>query len=216
MSLIVLFADDLGGLRGMSDLLADLVMTRVKDDTPTSARARVIAILPLTNRVFSCFSASRAIRESIVGAIKNVAPGISELQAQKELDSFASSIMVIAIDTNAEDDMKQREFQAALSDQLAIARERRKRVHRLYSYKHAQAFFRLALDELASPTSSELSLLRACRSTLELPPTFPSHISEILLRLPNQRQVLRVGVPLLSSALVMNSCPPGMHCMCSL
>ena len=208
---MVMFTSDLGGLQGTSEALAEQMVSRVKDDTPTPAWTRVLLVSPSRNTKFDGFSDAKAIREGVLQSVKKHAHCL-EQDAQKILNNFASSFNILSLKANAGIEENLQDFRTALKHEIEAAQKNKILYQRRFSYKHVQAFFGMALDRFASGSNEDLILTRASRLQLGPSEEFSDHLSELLSIVPTESALLRLAAPLLSSALVLDSCPPGMHC----
>lgn len=214
-SVMIMFTKDNGGLKGTSEALAEQAISRIYDDTRQQARVRILVVAPLTSRPASadCNAATRALQNAIVRLMLELRDYSSEDQARHDLYSYASSIEMVSINDRAASDERLDVFREALAERIHRSQSHKRLAQRQFTLNHSAAFLGLALERFTSRVQDCFILPKACRLHLGPSNDFAHHLEELLSSLQTQRLWLRVAVPLLCSALLLDAYPPGMHCM---
>ncbi|KAI9715117.1 MAG: hypothetical protein M1828_001052 [Chrysothrix sp. TS-e1954] len=76
---------------------------------------------------------------------------------------------------------------------------------------HFRALVGAALDDFAGEESLRFSALGASRIGHAASEEFPTHLRQLLQQLHGEEDIWATAVPLVASAVMLDSCPPGMH-----
>jgi hypothetical protein len=99
---------------------------------------------------------------------------------------------------------------SAIRRQVSLVHKCREEAKVLFSAIHLNAFFELALKHTARSTNS-FSFVVATRSYNPIDSQFPTHLNVFLQLCMSNQYSRHFGLRHIASALVMDSCPPGMH-----
>ena len=212
LSVLCIFAEDVGGLLGITDTLAKMTAFSCQLDTPTTARCRFVVVLTTEDRSSLIETTRTDLVEETIRAMRGLKQYASEDDARRELQSAIPHLGVLIVSHRSSPIERALQLQRTLDKQNMIARAERLFHQRQFSFHHQQALFGIVLDRLADGLQERLSLLRASRYQMQPSEHFQSNLYELFILLHDQHEITKTPIPLLSSALVLNSCPPNMHC----
>ena len=224
-TVICLFADDLGGTSQVAKMLVGWIETsKMPVDLPPSAYPRVLILVEWDDSIAGSFDeklATIAFMKKLSGHIyarrKNGGQGEAEgedsLRNQLLVRQF-SSLRVIALPLLNPKKSSERlgKSWATLGTRIQqesseVQKERRK-AHMEFSASHFKAFFHCACDHFAADLISPFNFVAASRSRNPVPQDIAVHLKNFLR---NTTQVMAFAVPVIASALSLDSYPPGMH-----
>jgi hypothetical protein len=96
----------------------------------------------------------------------------------------------------------------AASNQAVV---RRLDARMLFSATHFAAFFRYACDHFAATFHKPFDFVNASRLRNPISPALEAHLPRFLRHFPSSTELLKVGIPVLGSALLLDAYPPDMH-----
>ena len=212
-SVVCLFADDFGGLRAVAETLAELAFKRKHPDLPQASLPRVVIVSTATDTRPERLETNSGFVDRVIRAMQAMKGGESYETMRFSLHCIFHSFDVLHWIGHS----VQFERHKGLLDEISqLAREaERERVQhcRLFSLRHFTAFVGCALDGFIKDPAQPLRLVASSRARLGSAEDFPDHLGELLAKSPSQAYLWEVVVPLTASALILDSCPPGMHCM---
>lgn len=206
-SVMVLFSGDLGGLKGTAEMLAKQVVCRLEYDVPQQARMRVLVVLPIRCGP----SATEALLRSVIREMREIRYYETEDAAWQELRLFASAIEVFSFNTPDSPEKRALALHSTISKGFTVVQEQLHECRKIFSLEHTRVLLGIALDRFAKHSGDRFNFIKATRSGLGPTTDFQDHVDEIIAKIPIQSLQFRVGIPILASALVMDSLPPGMH-----
>ena len=213
LSVLCIFAEDVGGFLGVADTLAEMTAFSCQSDTPTTARCRFVVALRTEDCSSNVETARKDLVEEVIRTMRGFKQYGSEEDARREFQSAIPHLSVMIVSQTSSPTERALQLQHTLNDQNMIARAERLFHQRQFSFQHQQAFFEIALDKFADGLQERLSFLRASRYQMPPSENFQASLYELFVLLYDQQEINRTAIPLLSSALVLDSCPPNMHCM---
>lgn len=106
-----------------------------------------------------------------------------------------------------------------LKDRLQVATKqatvRRKNARMLFSGTHFSVLFDYACDQFIATTQRPFDFIAASRLRNPVSSTWETHVLQLLRQFPSTQDLIRVAVPVISSALLQDAYPRDMHCKCS-
>ena len=212
-NVICLFSEDLDGMTGTQEVLAYIVASCSRLDTPRMALCRLMVVLSGSTRKPDL---DNIVTAFVQGTTRNlVERGVCSTD-QDALDMMCtafSDISVVDLDDSASPDVQAATLAEAVNCETTIAEESRSSCRRAFSLAHSIAFMRKALERFCLGNIDAFDLIQACRGQHRVLTDLETHVLEVMELLGSQQAITQVGVPLLASAFVLNSCPPGTHCM---
>jgi hypothetical protein len=208
---ICLFANDLGGtlmaakilaswLQGQSNRSFDvphpqIVILKEPDDLNLSQRGANISFMG---------ELSQAVR------LLNINSGpMTRAQLEVQLTQRFGGVKVLAMPSHSRSPAWTSIRSHIISSSKAIQRRRRE-YHMAFSADHLRAFFHLACDHFARDIVSPFSFIKASRGPNPIPPALSSHLTYFMKKV-KASEVIDFAVPVIASALTLDSYPPGMH-----
>ena len=82
----------------------------------------------------------------------------------------------------------------------------------LFTFNHFRALTAAAVDHFARDSSHPLNLVAASRLHLGSCSHLTQHMGELLIKMVTVGAIFDLAIPMIVSALILDSCPPGMHC----
>lgn len=211
-NLFCLFVSDLGGISGTQETLAQIAISCRGTDTPRVAICRVVIVVPTRSQKVQHSEVLARILDGAVRYLVKADHCQSETEARAQLYRAFADVTILALDDFDSREHRTQSLLQTIQQQLEIVREARLSSRRLFSLHHSVALMRVALERFSAGMNDTYSLIEASRAHLEPSSGLPLHITEFLTQAGSQRDISHTVVPLLASAFVLNSCPPGMHC----
>ncbi len=215
MSVFCFFAADMGGLRGVSEAIAEQSAMNSSPDFPQAALPRVLVVFSTTSTAFDAEVWETKFVDMIIEVMiqYNSSAFKAREQAHTHLYACFQDIRILAVIPNSTVTVRLKRLQARLQLQTGAAQAARVSHQRLFLFGHFKALMTAALDVFASDAQESLQLAKATRIHAPVSPEFPIHITELLVQLPRETSLWELAVPLVASTLLLDSCPPGMHRM---
>ncbi|KAL9057394.1 MAG: hypothetical protein Q9162_002339 [Coniocarpon cinnabarinum] len=212
-SVICLFCDDLDGINGTQEALASLISLSTRTDTPKLALCRLVVLVPVHTEL-------EVDREKI---LLTLVEGTTQLLVDSHccntredavgwLRHSFGDINVGLLDNSVSPATRMDHFDRTLQDELSIVEESRLTCRRMFTLNHSIALMRTALSSFATDSRHKFSLIGASQSLCAPSEDLHLHIKELMDQLGTQQAISHIAIPLLASAFVLQSCPPGMHC----
>ena len=204
VDVLCVFADDVGGLESVRELLSGWTSIGSASSLPRVSRPRVIVVAgdqtqSVTHRVLD--------EEDFMFNLLHVSEipffaAFGEIQISR-LPSAGLSPEARYITLGSE-----------ISRQLRKARHIRERHRTLFSATHLNAFFELAVHNISTAPMSSFNFIRSSRQQNPIDGAFTSHLVNFInignrTRLPYDDMASHVA-----SAILMDAYPPGMHGTC--
>ena len=215
LSTLCLFAEDMTSKVGAVEALAEMAIQSSTTDTPSAARPRIVIVLPVKNSSCTGDALKASFLSQIWQAMQSMKDYPSMNEVQLDFYKAFSELSILEIDYKLSPNDRAIQLQNILAAENAIHRKECQLCWRQYSYKHCQAFLDILLKLFVQCKQDCLSLLKASKCHTQPPFSFERSLYELLLISKNQPSMSKAATALLSSALVLNSCPPQMHCKIS-
>lgn len=198
IDVICIFADDCGGLPGVVAKLTTWSKLNSASSLPSTVRPRVLVVTRMPGEIFD----SEVLRFR------------SQLFSTAAFSSCFSSLNVInrlpRPRTAPKSDFTA--LESLLAQETVAARQTRLDSHTLFSSIHLAAFFEKALTRFSETPKETFNFIRASRDGNMVNGDFQDHINEFLCLSLENKLPNNIPVPFISSAIIFNSFPPGMHC----
>jgi hypothetical protein len=222
-TVICFFAEDLGGLTLVAELLAVWLMglSSRPSDLPPGTYPRVLILTQRDD--LSIFDEQKATKNFMLELGREaekrhgILGGRNHRRLKKaELDQLLaaqfSGMRVVAFPAMNSPPRSWKALRLRILDDSSELHSRRQQAQIAFSANHFKAFFHLASDHFCSDMVSPFNFVRASRLHNPIPMELTSHLSTFIKQV-DPLQVLNFAVPVIASALVFNSYPPGMHGM---
>lgn len=198
VDVICIFADDCGGLPGVVAKLTTWAKLNSASSLPSTVRPRVVVVTRMQGEIFD----SEVLRFR------------SQLFSTATFSSCFFSLNVInmlpAVPRKSKSDFTALKW--LLDQETIAARETRLDSHTLFSSIHVAAFFEKALTRFSKTPKQTFNFIRASRDGNMVRSEFQGNINEFLSLSLDNKLPNNIPVPFISSAIIFDSFPPGMHC----
>lgn len=209
-NVVCYFAGDLHGLSGIATLLAQQFVKAKAHNLPRSALPYILVVVDTGSAIFDPIIAQKRLQNLIKEAIEQRHKpteacdndcwhagfrGIHVLGLQKAWDAHTRAL----------------KFRRQLTSLAHDVHWGRRTSRYLFSALHIDALLDRAISQLCLRPST-FNFLKASRPEQFTTHELQTHIDELLGLLPSQSWLWGFAIPLLSSALVVASYPPGSHC----
>ncbi|KAF7910009.1 uncharacterized protein EAF01_003727 [Botrytis porri] len=215
-TVVCLFADDLGGLTGILDILATWLtsLPEAPTDLPASTYPKVL-IFKSTGEVPSALEwENGATRRFLLDLSKEVAGRQGETPRKKDLNVLLakhfSGLHVLSLPVLTSSQRNWTPVRDRLLQESDDIQKLRINHQFAFSIRHFKAFFHFAIRHFCSNEDSNFSFIEASRFSNPVSESFLAHLT-LFLKNVDRKQLLNFGVPIIASALVFDSYPPGMH-----
>lgn len=198
VDVICIFADDCGGLAGVTTKLTTWARLNSASSLPSSVRPRVLVVARLPRETFDL----------------EVLHFRSQLILASNFSSCFSSLNVINSLVKLRPSSKAQfsALERVLAQETLAARKARITSHTLFSSIHLAALFDKAWQRFAASPSASFNFIRASREGNAVNYESRGHIETFLRLLVESKLPNNIAIPFISSAIVLDSFPPGMHC----
>lgn len=220
-NIICLFAEDLGGLSVIVEILAVWLLgfSNRPSDLPLATRPRVMILTSWAEHTsFDEISSTQRFMVSLRIEVQKKQGMMFDTERKKlknaDIERLLSAqfggIVVAALPALDSSSRSWKSLRARIlrySHDLQIAKQASQVA---FSAQHLKAFFHLACDHFCSNIVTPFNFVRASRAHNPVPVEFLSHATSFI-KCINPVQVLNFAVPVIASALVLDSYPAGMH-----
>jgi hypothetical protein len=220
-TVILFFADDLGGLTAVAEILALWLMfyNNRPLDLPQVAYPRVLILTQLDRSVkFDELKATRSFMQEIGREAEKkygILAGHGRLK-KAELDQLLAAqfggMRVIGIPNLDSPSRLWKPLKARILGDSTERYSNRQASHVAFSAYHFKALFSLATEHFCVDIVSPFNFIRASRVQNPLPRDYLRHLSSFLDEVDDV-QILNFAVPIIASSFVFESYPPRMHGM---
>lgn len=213
---VCLFAADMRGLRGVGKQLATWAALPRASDLPCAALPKLIVVVETTSNTYDTKMAEQRLLTYITRQSCPVQTSDTGQRLGLDLARHFQELRVIALRKNSTDEPPQfngfTHFRRQLLREASQVQQQRHRHQYAFKSAHYKAFFSLLCQHFStSSTGSPFKFARASRTHNALPAQMSLHFRELLNLQSSEKSVNLTAVPLLSSAMVLDSSPPGTH-----
>ncbi|KAJ8067019.1 hypothetical protein OCU04_004399 [Sclerotinia nivalis] len=212
-TVICLFADDLGGMAGVLDIMATWLtsLPEAPTDLPISTYPKVL--------IFKDTGATPewedgATKKFLLALSKETAGRQGETPRKKELDVLLakqfSGVHVLSLPILTSSQRNWTPLRERLLQESGDIQELRNHHRVAFSIRHFKAFFQMAIRHFCLNGDTSFSFIEASRASNPISEDFLVHLTSFLQNV-DRKQLLNFAVPVIASALVFDSYPPGMH-----
>ena len=206
LSVICLFAEDLGGMTGVAETLAEQIVDCPAPDTPRSVLPRVIVFVTSP-------SSTKETDEALLGKILLAVGKRKNFQSDEEarFAIFGAFNKIETVNVKTASPVTDHLLRTRVLLLAQDAQQARISRQRLFSLGHLEAFVGAALDQFSSDPKRPVRLIELSRSYGLPVLDFAGHLRELFAKAPSDAFLWCVAAPLVASALILDSSPPGMH-----
>lgn len=202
VDVICIFADDVGGLESVRNMLSTWVRIGSASSLPRSIRPRVIIVISNTTQ-----SVTHDILDEtdFFFGLHSTHPDLLEVFSDLRFcrlpsDELSSEARFLTLS-------------ADISKQLHSTRFDRTKDKLIFSATHLSELFKLATQQICLSPFDQFDFISATRQQNPLDGAFSSHITNFL-KLSGKSTLPYNGIAShIASAILMDAYPPGMHCL---
>lgn len=211
-NVVCYFASDLHGVEGVSALLARQAVTLTAHKTPRAASAHILIVIDTKSKRFDTFDTQQKLHNSIKQLMKKDKEYNDDDDVEQDLRATFHSIQVLGLQRCWNLDVSAGLLrQRLLSLSKQVYRDRMTSRH-LFTAAHLDALSSRMLGNLCKG-KSPFNFLRLSRPEgFAYQEDLYIHLVELLTLIPNESWLWKLVVPIVSSALILASYPPGSHC----
>lgn len=199
VDVICIFADDLGGLGAVEDMLLLWAHISSGSSLSTTIRPRVIVVV---NKA-----------ESVTHDVLDEKDFIFDLYMREP--SLGLAFSEIRFSRLPSDELNSGRFLSLAADitrQLHDARFARLQKQALFSATHLCHLFQLATENFCTSALTEFNFVTAARNQNPLDGSFTSHLKEFIVLAGKSTLPYEGASSHIASSILMDAYPPGMHC----
>lgn len=218
VSINCLFGADLGGLTGASGFLAEQAAYSPGPDLPQITLPRVLLILG-SNVLYEGRFREHAQARDQAKFIQLTLQGIkrrkrlhTQREAQHVLDSHFRDLDVYYVHDSICTSEQLRAVEDIITLKVREIERYRALEQVLFTYPHLQAFLTSGLDQFALGHDAQISLVLASRTRNPPSVELATHASALLATVRSSELAFQHSIRMMAAALILDSCPPDMHC----
>lgn len=207
------FCSDLGGIRSVAELLAEQVTQPSISHPVKGLLPRCLFICETNKSTFDENEIEQRIYFYIYRKMRLLNQHDDVDTNEKVLASRFLNIRVLGIQKSWKTSARTKTIRNRLRNIYEDALSTRQRYNALFSFKHFHGLVSPLLDCFCSDSLYKYSLISLSRPEGSSTKDFSIHLGEFLSILPSEIMLWHLATPLISSALLLDSYPPGSHGM---
>lgn len=211
-NLLCLFAADFHGLRGAAEILAGYIDAHLPDDLSYLTRPRVLVIATTVSKSPDATRIERKLLSLLKQCMRRTQPGEQDVILDATIFSCFHSFQVLPMSQTLTRSSKASLLRRCISSIDVEARESRISNKMLLNRLHVQSLCAAALQHLCRDGTEPMSVIKASRPHGFSDETLSDHLDNLLQNLESEAWLWHLAVPLISSALLLATYPPGSHC----
>ncbi|KAF2633018.1 FabD/lysophospholipase-like protein [Macroventuria anomochaeta] len=205
-SVICCFVNDLGGLTAVAEWLAEQINAPRVSDSPTLPR--VLLVLQTSSDTFDESIATHNVNRLVRKALKRSGPVL----AQREISRHFAGLEVVALQSAKSNAAQAKALKTRLFAMSKASMQERESAHTQFSFRHFLDLSKQVLHLVCSdPGKQTLYLARASRPCGFSTDLLEHCLTDFLEQIPSQAWLWHFVAPLIASALMLASYPPGAH-----
>lgn len=217
-TVICLFADDLGDLPGVVEILAAWLTSSAEalTDLPTSIYPKMLIFTENGTKSNASESESSINKKFMLMLRKETARRQGEVPKKKGLDVLLakhfSGLQILSLPALTSSQRSWTPLRDRFLQESRQIQQLRCKHQFDFSIRHSKSFFHMANHHFCSNIKSTFSFIEASRASNPVSENLLAHLKHFLQNIEG-KQLLNFAVPIIASALVFDSYPPGMHGM---
>ena len=208
---ICYFVMDLGGLRGVSKLMAWQAVESPSSDLPVLPR--ILLVFDTSSPTFDENIAESRSLPLITETMQNFKQYSKAEDVDIDLKAHFHSIRVLGLNSSmslAKRSCAFRKRILSMSEEACVSRQSTRVKFR---FEHFKALSSLALEHFCSTITAPFSFIQAARPCGFSNEGFSACLRDLIEHMPSQAWLWHFVAPLVASALILSSYPPGSHRM---
>jgi hypothetical protein len=206
---ICYFVNDLGGLTAIVNWLAEQVNAPALSDLPTLPR--VLLVLETSSVTFDESVVAHKITRLLRDALKQSKQPHESLIAQRETERHFAGLEVIGLQSAQSNVAQARALKKRLLAMSTASMRERESTNTVFSLRHFLDLSKQVLSHICSDLEYPFHLARAARPRGFTTELFEHCLIDFLDQLPSQAWLWHFAAPIIASAMLLASYPPGAH-----
>lgn len=214
-SVMCYFVQDLGGLAATAARLAEQIELAEPSRSVTRSRPRILLVLPASSNATDEPSAAREVLQLIVKALETTGQRGRSVSPQSLIRSHFAGLEVVTLHSNETNAAQARVLRRRLLATSEASMQERESAHTNFRFHHFLDLSKKLLSLVCGSSGKEqpepLDLVHASRPygfSIEL---LEHCLTDFLDQIPSQAWLWHLVAPLIASALMLASYPPGAH-----
>ena len=210
-SVICCFVNDMGGLTTVAKWLAEQINGPRMTDLPTLPR--VLLVLQTSLDTFDESIATRQVNRLVKKVLKRTKPRSEPVLAQPDINHHFAGLEVIALPSAKSNLVQAKALKSRLSAMLKVSMRERDSAYAQFSFRHFLYLSKQTLNLMCSDPEEKQTLhlaraSRPCDFSIDL---LEHCLTDFLEQIPSQAWLWHFVAPVVASALMLASYPPGAH-----
>lgn len=209
-SIICYFVQDLGGLTAVAAWLAEQITLTFSQ---SQTQPRILLVLSTTSDTFDETNAADRVTQLVMKALQQVSQHGNSASAQRQAPPHFAGLEVVALRSDNSNAAQAKVLRHRLIAMSEVSMQERESAHALFSFRHFLELSKKLLGLACSdPGQSQmLNLAHASRSCGFSIGLLEHCLTDFLEQIPSQAWLWHFVAPLVASALMLASYPPGAH-----
>jgi hypothetical protein len=207
-SVVVYFVSDLGGAKSVAEWLAYHAASPPASDLRVFPR--ILLVMETTSNSFDESVAASRILSQLSAAVQKVRRYSGTTPVQEDIDRHFQDMTVLGLKSSMTVAERGKMFKKRLLALSDLSMRGRLEAGVQFSLSHFEVLSKQAIEKLSQGTETVpfAHLSRPCGFSIEL---FHHCLGDFLNQLPSQSWFWHFAAPLIASALLLSSYPPGAH-----
>lgn len=205
------FASDLGGIKGVAQLLAEQAKELPACDMPSTSLPRILVIVETVQKHYDHRAAKDGLLKATSRILGKPSDGEMPVEILASLDEHFAEIRMMAIQKASHTSERARLVRRRLTAMRRSSIARKTSDRMLFRRDHASSFVSQLLEHFCSPSVRPFSLVTAARTEELSSEVISYHMKEVVELLPCQGWLEKFWMPLLGSCIMLFTYPPGAH-----
>lgn len=210
-SVIVYFVSDLGGMRTVAEWLAYQATSPPATDIPVLPY--ILLVMETTSDTFDESIAASRVWFQVEKALQNTDDYNDQTEAQQDITRHFRDITVLGLRSSMSISVRARAFKKRLLALSEVLMRERYQASVQFNFAHFQTLTKLAITNYVDRGTETLLLSHASRPRGFSTDFFPLCVKDFLNQMLLLAWIWLVTAPLVASALLLSSYPPGAHSM---
>ena len=209
--IICYFASDLGGTRAVASLLAAQIVEQPATDQPFECLPRVLVIVDTNSQRFDEQICENSMLEMMSDALRSREESRGDLDIKVRIRAHFNQLRILGVKTPNNVREHSRQIRTRILSLVRNSKAARQENGMQFNRGHTQAFAGKLLDHLCAGYQRRFSFVSSSRPLGFSTQDLRSHFEELWSLLPSKAWIWHLLCPLLSSAILFASYPPGSH-----
>ena len=212
-SVFCYFVHDLGGLTAIAARLAEQIILTVPITSESRTRPRVLLVLQTSSDTFDEDIATHEVIQLVIKALQQAGQHGDSAAAQRQVHRHFAGLEVVALQSNKSNAAQAKVLRHRLLAMSMASMRERESAHALFNIRHFLALSKKLLGLVCSDPGQgqTLNFARASRPCGFSADLLEHCLTDFLEKIPSQAWLWHFVAPLVASALMLASYPPGAH-----